>query len=866
MSAAVECDDPSVDKTTPDSEEEDSHRCGTCKLEFGSIEDFIKHKLDKDNCRVFYQKSTKDKRVLVPRLIKKEAKDDEERETRGSQKRKRKTYFSVDQENIVEKTSHKCPKCSRTFNREATLRRHLDIEHDSTWEIVNDEIGRDEEETGKGPAVTTLLQAAAEEENSTAPVVEMESPESTVFQVKRMKTSSNEDRPFACEVCDSKFKEMSVLKTHLLTHSDQRDFPCPFEGCTYAFKTKGSLKRHERRHTGDRPYICHLCQRSFAESGALTRHLKSRTPCTSKSDADLPRYGRKIQITSEDGSVISNETAKPSSKEGEENEDQSVRVLRAAASAADGVTTEMMTSDNPAVSTALTSVDGQSGETTVVTTLTSDEAKGQGEDFSLEDGEEDDKFEQLEPNQCRVCKAALANVDTLIEHLKTHLSGLPFRCGSCNFCTDKKEYLAGHMKERHRATLREIGPDGNEADVVPTNPPPMNSYLFRLSKEGSMAAKQLLTLGEKSAVEDPSAAGYKTFSKCPVCGRTFKGSSYLKLHMRSHTGERPHQCPHCPKTFTTKDTLSKHLTAHSEARHYKCGECGKLFKRISHVKEHLKIHTNERPYKCTFCDKTFKTTNACKVHLRTHGSVMPWECKFCHRLFREKGSLERHVRTHTGEKPYSCQYCGRKFAEHGTLNRHLKAKAPCTQQLRSVQETQEEDVVQNSLENNYPTVLAQFSSVVTDTQHYILEGQEEDMTDTQPAAEYVVVDSESNIQVQNIEVVGTAQDNTTQYVILNQPDGNTIAVATSDPTSILDSLSSMASMSTTPTMTTVTASGQVPGLTSDDVTIVTHSEELPDDVLEGLVATSGGEVTQVVQGLETHPVNIEDAVVGLVDS
>lgn len=34
--------------------------------------------------------------------------------------------------------------------------------------------------------------------------------------------------------------------------------------------------------TDERPYKCAKCGKSFRESGALTRHLKSLTPCTEK--------------------------------------------------------------------------------------------------------------------------------------------------------------------------------------------------------------------------------------------------------------------------------------------------------------------------------------------------------------------------------------------------------------------------------------------------------------------------------------------------------------------------------------------------------------------------------------------------------
>lgn len=98
----------------------------------------------------------------------------------------------------------------------------------------------------------------------------------------------------------------------MFTHTDQKDFKC--ELCETAFRTKGSLIRHNRRHTGktkracvglywvvkvvfmqvfhsiltsfpladERPYRCSQCGLAFRESGALTRHLKSLTPCTEK--------------------------------------------------------------------------------------------------------------------------------------------------------------------------------------------------------------------------------------------------------------------------------------------------------------------------------------------------------------------------------------------------------------------------------------------------------------------------------------------------------------------------------------------------------------------------------------------------------
>ena len=49
-------------------------------------------------------------------------------------------------------------------------------------------------------------------------------------------------------------------------------------------------------------------------------------------------------------------------------------------------------------------------------------------------------------------------------------------------------------------------------------------------------------------------------SVCPYCGRaTFRDTSDLRRHIRTHTGERPYRCTICPYSATRKEHLSAHL-------------------------------------------------------------------------------------------------------------------------------------------------------------------------------------------------------------------------------------------------------------------------------------------------------------------
>ncbi|KAJ8397419.1 hypothetical protein AAFF_G00439680 [Aldrovandia affinis] len=143
----------------------------------------------------------------------------------------------------------------------------------------------------------------------------------------------------------------------------------------------------------------------------------------------------------------------------------------------------------------------------------------------------------------------------------------------------------------------------------------------------------------------------------------------------------------CCREFDTQEQLVHHINndhIHGERKEFVCRwvDCSreqKPFKAQYMLVVHMRRHTGEKPHKCTFegCVKAYSRLENLKTHLRSHTGEKPYVCEHegCNKAFSNASDRAKHQnRTHSNEKPYICKIpgCTKRYTDPSSLRKHVK--------------------------------------------------------------------------------------------------------------------------------------------------------------------------------------------------
>uniref|UniRef100_A0A8C5PCH4 GLI family zinc finger 3 n=1 Tax=Leptobrachium leishanense TaxID=445787 RepID=A0A8C5PCH4_9ANUR len=143
----------------------------------------------------------------------------------------------------------------------------------------------------------------------------------------------------------------------------------------------------------------------------------------------------------------------------------------------------------------------------------------------------------------------------------------------------------------------------------------------------------------------------------------------------------------CSREYDTQEQLVHHINndhIHGEKKEFVCRwlDCSreqKPFKAQYMLVVHMRRHTGEKPHKCTFegCAKAYSRLENLKTHLRSHTGEKPYVCEHegCNKAFSNASDRAKHQnRTHSNEKPYVCKIpgCTKRYTDPSSLRKHVK--------------------------------------------------------------------------------------------------------------------------------------------------------------------------------------------------
>ncbi|XP_074466172.1 sal-like protein 1a isoform X2 [Sebastes fasciatus] len=366
-----------------------------------------------------------------------------------------------------------------------------------------------------------------------------------------------EDLNSLAALAQRKGKPPNVTSFEHKSSSDEAFFKHKCRFCGKVFGSDSALQIHLRSHTGERPYKCNICGNRFSTRGNLKVHFqrhKEKYPHIQMNPYPVPEHLDNIPTTTGIPYGMSMPPEKP-------------------------VTSWL---DSKPVLPTLTSSVGM----LLPPTMPSLPHFIKKEDHSIA---------ITSPPVAKYVSGAAELSAKSNDGVSEEGEGATLP--TSNGRTEEGSHSSGFMTNVSSASE-------SNADYATSNSPPMmtNPLMPLMSDQfkakfpfggildplhGSETSKlQQLVENIDRKVADPN--------ECVICHRILSCQSALKMHYRTHTGERPFKCKVCGRAFTTKGNLKTHYSVHRAMPplrvQHSCPICQKKFTNAVVLQQHIRMH------------------------------------------------------------------------------------------------------------------------------------------------------------------------------------------------------------------------------------------------------------------------------------
>ena len=248
---------------------------------------------------------------------------------------------------------------------------------------------------------------------------------------------------------------------------------------------------------------------------------------------------------------------------------------------------------------------------------------------------------------CRFCKKEFKDKLELKQHIREHDPSQPYECSICEQKYKQHRSLLSHMSVHTGQKAYKCQTCGEGFAWKGTYDNHIKSCKIGQKHQCKFCDQPFETRGEMTAHE-LCHIGDRPFL-CIICQKSYKSKRQMRVHKKFyHLLEPQFQCENCGKKFKTSTALSLHMSVHLTQKKSVCEICGSAFKTIYRMRRHVrtvhfKSHLLKDPVCCELCGKKYYTNSQLKVHYRhTHLRIYPNKCNSCGKHFKRKHLLMEH--------------------------------------------------------------------------------------------------------------------------------------------------------------------------------------------------------------------------------